>query len=170
MTESRKKASPKKTSPKSTDGEFPQSQLNAFIDKYTPEMAGTARQCLKKMRARLPGAIQLVYDNYNALAIGFSPSERPSEAIFSIVLFPRCVTLFFLQGTKVPDPKKLLQGSGKVVRTIRLESATDLDKPAVEELISAALKSARVPIDHNARGKLIIRAVLAKQRPRRPTK
>ncbi len=122
------------------------------------------------MRARLPGAIQLVYDNYNALAIGFGPSERPSEAIFSVVLFPRYVTLFFLQGTKVPDPKKLLQGSGKVVRSIRLENATDLNKPDVQELISAALKSAKAPIDPNASGKLIIRAVLAKQRPRRPSK
>jgi hypothetical protein len=170
MAESRKKALPKMTSLKKTDGKSPQAQLDAFIDKYTPEMAATARQCLKKMRTRLPGAIQLVYDNYNALAIGFSPSEKPSEAIFSIVLSPRYVTLFFLQGKKVPDPKKLLQGSGNVVRTIRLENATDLDKPDVQELISAALKSAKVPIDSNARGKLIIRAVLAKQRPRRPTK
>lgn len=170
MAESRTKASPKKTSPKRADGKSPQDQLDAFIDKYSPELAATARACLKKMRTRLPGAMQLVYDNYNALAIGFSPSERPSEGIFSIVLFPRYVTLFFLQGTTVPDPRKLLQGSGKVVRTIRLESAADLDKPAVEELITAALKSAKVPINHNTRGKLIIRAVLAKQRPRRPTK
>lgn len=170
MAESSKKASPKKTSLKKADGKSPQTQLDQFIDKYTPEMAATARQCLKKMRARLPGAMQLVYDNYNALAIGFSPSERPSEAIFSIVLFPRYVTLFFLQGTKVPDPNKLLQGSGKVVRTVRIEKASDLDNPAVEKLISAALKSAKVPIDHNARGRLIIRAVLAKQRSRRPTK
>jgi len=170
MAEFRTKASPTKTSPKRADGKSPQDQLDAFIDKYAPELAATARACLKKMRTRLPGAMQLVYDNYNALAIGFSPSDRPSEGIFSIVLFPRYVTLFFLQGTKVPDPKKLLQGSGKAVRTIRLESATDLDKPAVEELIAAALKSAKAPINHNTRGKLIIRAVLAKQRPRRPTK
>ncbi len=122
------------------------------------------------MRARLPGAIQLVYDNYNALAIGFGPSERSSEAIFSIVLYPRYVTLFFLQGKNVPDPNMLLQGSGKIVRTIRLESASDLDKPAVKQLIGAALKSAKVPIDHKMKNKLIIRAVLAKQRPRRPTK
>jgi hypothetical protein len=39
---------------------------------------------LAKMRARLPGAVELVYDNYNALAIGFGPTERTSEAVFSI--------------------------------------------------------------------------------------
>jgi hypothetical protein len=155
---------------KKLDAASPQTQLNGFIDKYTSEVAATARGSLKKMRARLPGAFQLVYDNYNALAIGFSPSERSSEAIFSIVLYPRYVTLFFLQGKNVPDPNMLLQGSGKIVRTIRLESASDLDKPAVKQLIGAALKSAKVPIDHKAKNKLIIRAVLAKQRPRRPTK
>jgi len=40
----------------------------------------------------------MVYDNYNALVIGFGPNDRPSLAIFSIVLFPRWVTLCFLQG------------------------------------------------------------------------
>jgi hypothetical protein len=170
MKKSKKKAAPKKISPQKTSEKSAQTQLDTFLDKYTPEIATMARSCLRKMRARLPGAMQLVYDNYNALAIGFSPSERPSEGIFSIVVFPRYVTLFFLQGTKVPDPKKLLQGSGNVVRTIRLERAADLDQPDVQELISAALKSAKVPIDHSARGKLIVRAILAKQRPRRPTK
>jgi hypothetical protein len=170
MKEPRKKASPKKTSQKKKKEKSAQSQLDTFLDKYTPEIATMARSCLRKMRVRLPGTIQLVYDNYNALAIGFSPSERPSEGIFSIVVFPRYITLFFLQGTGVPDPKKLLQGDGNVVRTIRLGRATDLDQPDIQELIGAALKSAKVPIDHNARGKLIVRAVLAKQRPRRPTK
>jgi hypothetical protein len=48
-----------------------------------------------KMRAKLSGAVQLVYDNYNALANGFGPSERVSEAISSVVLHPRRVTLVF---------------------------------------------------------------------------
>jgi hypothetical protein len=56
-----------------------ESQLDEFIDKYIPEVASTARACLKTMRARLPRATELVYDNYNALAIGFSPSEKASE-------------------------------------------------------------------------------------------
>ena len=84
----------------------PEIQLDAFLDKYTPPVATLARACLAKMRARLPGAVQLVYDNYNALAIGFGPSERASEAIFSIALYPRWVTLFFLQGAALPDPRR----------------------------------------------------------------
>ena len=121
----------------------PQTQLDAFLDKYTPAVATLARACLAKMRSRLPGAVQLVYDNYNALAIGFGPSDRASEAIFSIALYPRWVTLFFLQGAALPDPRRLLKGSGKVVRHIVLASAADLDLPAIQDLMAQALQIGR---------------------------
>jgi hypothetical protein len=146
----------------------PQTRLDAFLDKYTPAVAALARACLAKMRARLPGAVQLVYDNYNALVIGFGPSERASEAVFSIALYPRWVTLFFLQGAGLPDPKHLLKGSGKMVRSIVLASAADLDSPAVQALMAAALKRADPAIDPGAPGSLVIRSISPKQCPRRP--
>jgi hypothetical protein len=146
----------------------PQTQLDAFLDNYSPAVATLARACLAKMRARLPGAVQLVYDNYNALAIGFGPSERAGEAVFSIALYPRWVTLFFLQGAGLADPQHLLKGSGKVVRHIVLASAADLDSPAVQGLMATALKRAEPAIDPGVPGNLVIRSVSAKQRPRRP--
>jgi hypothetical protein len=146
----------------------PQGRLDGFIDKFTPEIAALARECLAKMRARLPGAVQLVYDNYNALAVGFGPSERASEAMFSIVLYPRWVTLFFLQGAGLADPKGLLKGKGKVVRHIVLGSAADLDLPATRDLMAKALKRAEAGIDPKTPARLVIRSVSAKQRPRCP--
>jgi hypothetical protein len=157
------------TSPGKKAGKSPQSQLDDLLDKYTPEVATAGRDCLTKMRARLPGATQLVYDTYNALGIGFGPSEKASEAIFSIVLYPRYVTLFFLQGVHLPDPKRLLQGNGKVVRHIKLESPADLDKPAIRELMRVALTSAKRGIDRAAPGGLIVRSIAKKQRSRRPS-
>jgi|SRR5580658_8671041 hypothetical protein len=156
-----------KSKPKTKDSSA-ERELQVFIDRFTPEIATAARACLEKMRDKLPGAVQLVYDNYNALAIGFGPSERASEAIFSIVLYPRWVTLFFLQGAGLPDRKKLLKGSGKVVRHIVLASADDLDEPAIEGLMTMALNRAKVAMDPEARGSLVIRAIAPKQRPRRP--
>ena len=144
-------------------------QLAAFIAKYTPEIGALAHAALAKMRARLPGAIELVYDNYNALAIGFGPTERASDAIFSIALYPRWVSLFFLHGASLPDPQKLLKGSGKRVRYIVLEDAATLDKPAVRALIAQALKGAAKPLDGASPGRIVIKSVLAKQRPRRPS-
>ncbi len=102
-----------------------------------------AYDALKKLRDLLPGAIEMVYDNYNALVIGFGPTEKASNAILSIALYPRWVNMYFLMnGPKLPDPKKLLRGDGNMVRWIRLEDAADLDKPPVRALIEAARKRA----------------------------
>lgn len=147
-----------------------QSQLDGFLDRFLPEIAADARACLKILRERLPGAVQLVYDNYNALVIGFGPSGKASEAIFSLVIYPRYLRVFFLQGTEVADPRKLLEGSGNVVRSIRLAGPDDLNRPEVRELMEAALQTADVPLDPKAKGRLVIRAVAEKQRPRRPSR
>ena len=81
-----------------------------------------AKAVLKKMRARLPGAVELVYDNYNALVIGFGPNERASDAVFSIALYPKWINLFFLYGAMLEDPKEILRGSGKQVRRLLLKT------------------------------------------------
>src|SRR5262249_31615244 len=112
--------------------------------------------------------VEMVYDNYNALVIGFGPTDRASEAIFSIVLYPRWISLFFLQGVKVPDPQKRLQGTGNQVRRIRISSADDLDIPGVRDLITRAVACATKSIDGRGTRRLIIKCVSAKQRPRRP--
>jgi hypothetical protein len=145
-------------------------RLDRFIDKYSPEIAAEAREALAKMRARLPGSIEMVYDNYNALVIGFGPTDRPAAAIFSLAVYPRWITLFFLQGTGVRDPHRRLKGNGKQVRQLRLESAETLDDPVVDALIAAALESAAIPIDPETPRQLIIKSVSEKQRPRRPGK
>jgi hypothetical protein len=147
-----------------------EAQLEEFLAKFTPEIAGLAKAVLVKMRKRLPGAVEMVYDNYNALVIGFCPGERPSEAIFSIALYPRWVNLFFAHGKGLRDPEKLLKGGGSRVRNIVLENAGTLDDPAVEELMAEALERAVVPIDFTKKRKLIIRAIAEKQMPRRPAK
>jgi hypothetical protein len=143
-------------------------QLESFISRFTPEVAACARRALARMRKRLPGAVELVYDNYNALVIGFGPSERASEAIFSIALYPRWVNLFFLDGATLPDPKGLLRGGGKFVRSIVLRDADELDDPEVRKLIDLAVRGAQTPINASSRRRLVIRSISAKQRPRRP--
>jgi hypothetical protein len=143
-------------------------QLDRFLDAYTPEIAGLARGALAKLRKRLPNAIELVYDNYNALAIGFAPSERASEGIFSIALYPTHVLFFFLQGAKLPDPEGLLQGAGSRVRHIRLENEKTLDRADVKAMMATAMEMAKVPFDKDMKYKLVIKSVSAKQRSRRP--
>jgi len=148
----------------------PRQQFERFLAKYDPAIIAQAKKVLSKVRKMAPGATELVYDNYNALVVGFGPGERASEAVFSIVLYPRYVGLCFLYGKGLPDPAKRLQGSGNQVRWIRLESPSTLEEPEVRELINVALHWAKVPIDPKQTGRMIIRSVSKKQRPRRPAK
>jgi hypothetical protein len=141
-------------------------RLEGFIDTFRPEIAALGRGTLERMRRRLPGAVQLVYDNFNALVIGFGPTERASAAPVSIALYRSCVNLFFLQGARLEDPEHVLQGRGKVVRRITLAVPMDIDAPVVSSLIDQAFARTE-GWDTSRPDSVVIRAVSAKRRPRR---
>jgi hypothetical protein len=148
--------------------ESAEKQLDRFLDAFTPEIAGMARRALAKLRKRLPNAIELVYDNYNALACGFAPNERASDGIFSIAVYPKNINFFFLQGAKLPDPDGMLHGAGSVVRYVPLEDEKTLDRADVKAMMATAMEMAKVPFDKKTKYRLVIKSVSAKQRPRRP--
>ena len=145
-----------------------QARLDGFIDKYAPEVAASMRTLLGRMKARLPGAQMLVYDNYNALVIAFGATDKPSQAVLSLAAYPRYVSLFFVWGKDLPDPDGLLQGGGNQVRSIPLLSLEALDDPRVDALIAAAVARSRPPFDPTEPQRLMIRSISAKQRRRRP--
>jgi hypothetical protein len=145
-----------------------QQQLDGFIDKFTPHVAALTRALLARATARIPGATIIVYDNYNALAIGFGRSEKAGEAILSLAVMPRWVTLCFLWGKGLADPHGLLKGEGSRVRHVQLHEPEAFDDPRIEALIAAALDRTDWPIDPKAAQRLIVKSISAKQRPRRP--
>jgi hypothetical protein len=145
-----------------------QAQLDGFIDKYSPEMAALTRALFGRMKARLPGATILVYDNYNALAIGFAAGERVKDIVMSLAVYPRWVSLFFMNGPLLDDPHGLLKGSGTMVRHVPAITEASFDDPRIDALIEEALDKAQRPIDPAGAPVLIIKSVSAKQRPRRP--
>ena len=148
----------------------PSAQLDGFIAKFSPVIAAETHALLKKMRALMPGAVEMVYDNYYALVIGFCPVEKASEVILSLAVYPNHISLCFFAGDSLPDPEKLLQGSGKIARHIRLEDAKTLDRPAVKALIRAAIADADCPLDRKQAGRIVIAAVSPNRRPRRTMK
>jgi len=116
-----------------------QRQLDTFVDKFSPEIAARTRIELHRMRESLPVATELVYNNYNALAIGFGPCEKASEAIFSLAVYARWATLCFVQGTKITDPENLLCGTVCQVGHIRLNDPDLLLSPTLRALMLDAL-------------------------------
>jgi hypothetical protein len=121
------------------------------------------------MRKTIPGGIEFVYDNYNALVFGYGPTEKPSEAVLSLAVFPEWVTLCFLKGAKLSDPKKLLKGGGNIVRNVRLSAPSELDDPDVHRLVAEAIRSASPSFPAGGKTpRTIVKSISAKQRPRRP--
>jgi len=145
-----------------------ETQIEGFIAKFTDEVAAEIRAARAEMRRRLPGAFELVYDNYNALAIGYGPNDKTGQAVFSLACFPRRVSLCFLRGAALDDPKGVLSGDGNQVRFLPLTPLSILDEPAVRALWDQALASATAPIGAAGTGRTIVKSVSAKQRPRRP--
>lgn len=144
-------------------------QLERMIREFTPRVAADARATLRKARRLFPGAIEMVYDNFRWLVIGFSPTERPSEAIVSVVVTPTHVTLCFLQeASKLPDPGKRLRGTGRMVRNVRLAGPETLDEPEVLALIEAAKECAVVELRPRQKRQIVIRAIAKRKWPRRP--
>ena len=152
------------TTPAAADAE---DRLKVFIGKFGPKDQQLIRAVRRAVRKRLPTANELVWDNYNFFVIGYSPTERPSDSIVSIAARANGVGLCFIHGAALPDPKKVLLGSGNQTRFIRLGSAGALARPEVEALVAAAIARAKTPLPATGRGKLIIQSISAKQRPRR---
>lgn len=100
--------------------------------------------------------------------MGFGPGDKASEVVISVAFYPRWVTLFFMQGARLDDPARLLQGKGSTVRSIRLAGPEDLDRADIRALVAQALERARVRINPGATRRIVIKSVSAKQRPRRP--
>ena len=144
-----------------------EAQLARFVGKFEPVHQKVIRAVRRQLRQRFPSATELAYDNYNFFVIGYSPTERPSDAVISIAAAANGVGLCFLQGARLPDPNKILLGAGKQTRFIRLESPAVLERPEVKALLAAAAAAAKVPFSAKGRVRLVIQSVSAKQRPRR---
>jgi hypothetical protein len=147
----------------------PEAQLRAFNARLDAKQQKLARSIRTALRKRFPRANELAYDYSRFFVIAYSPTENGIDAIVSIAARADRVDLYFNHGPQLPDPKKLLQGSGKETRFIRLESAKQLGDPDVKAFIAAAIDLASVPLPTKGKGNLIIKTnktLVAKKRPR----
>jgi hypothetical protein len=132
----------------------------------TSKLISALRRWLRK---RLPTAHEVVYEYNGFFVISYSPSERGYEGVVAIRGSANGVELYLSRAKELPDPEKLLRGSGKQMRSIHLEGASTLARPPVVRLIDEAIARNRVPFARTGRGTLVIRSGSAKQpRRRRP--
>ncbi|HSU53974.1 MAG TPA: DUF1801 domain-containing protein, partial [Candidatus Dormibacteraeota bacterium] len=140
-------------SARSSDGSAPRAgQLGEFLARFDPKVAKLIRKCRGELRKLLPSAIELVYDNYNFFVIGYAATEHASDCIVSIAAASNGVSLSFYRGASLADPNKVLLGSGKQNRFIRLPSSQPLRSPEVAALLRAAIAQAKTPLPASGGG------------------
>ena len=111
----------------------------------------------RSLRKRLPTANEVVYEYRDFFVISYSPNERGYEGVLAVRASADGVKLYFNRGKGLPDPAKLLRGSGNQTRWIHLEGATTLAGPEVACLIDEALARNCVPFADTGRGTVVIR-------------
>jgi hypothetical protein len=142
-----------------------------FLAPFESSIAELALAIRKLVLKEAPESIELMYDAYNAVATGYGFTGRPSECFIHIAVYAKWVNLGFHRGSELPDPNGVLQGTGRLIRHIRIAELADLKKPAVRAFVKAAIARAKRP-DRAHKGepkaKSVVRAIYA--RKRRPSK
>ena len=116
-----------------------EAELRGLIARFAPahqRFVGALRRWLRK---RLPTAHEVVYEYRDSFVISYSPSERGYEGVFAVRGSADGVRLYFNSGKGLPDPDKLLRGSGRRARYIDLEGTPTLARPAVVRLFDEAI-------------------------------
>ncbi len=135
----------------------PEAQLRGFIGKMDAKDQALFRAARSAVRKRMPAANELVYDYPGNLVISYTPTDLGKEGILSLAGRPGDLRLYFGQGPRLPDPKKLLKGSAGTVRYIEVESARRLAHPDVAALIAGAIALSVNPLPAKGRGGLVIK-------------
>ncbi len=87
-----------------------------------------------------PTANELIYDNYNALAFGWSPTDRLGHTFCSVAVgrTSKNVHFGFYWGSQISDPKKMLIGEGNQYRYILVKSKETFPKAYIKKLVKEA--------------------------------
>lgn len=149
----------------------PEAELRSYMKRFGPKEQKLFRSVRAAVRKRFPTANELAYDYSSHVVISYSSTDRAIDAVVAIASRVDGLRLYFMNGPRLPDPNKLLLGSGKQTRFVWLESASKLAHPDVKALIAATIDLAPVPLPSKGKGKLIIKSDAAKKRPsRKPAK
>ena len=144
-----------------------EAEVRRLITKFSPSHPRLVGATRRRLQKRLPTAHEVVYEYRDCFVISYSPNDHGYEGVLALRASADSVRLYFNRGKELPDPEKLLSGSGKLVRAMDLEGASTLARPAVARLIEEALARNDVPFARTGRGPVVIRSASAKKRPRR---
>jgi hypothetical protein len=122
-----------------------------------------------------PKANELIYDNYNAVAFGWSPTEKVGHTICSIAVgrSSKNVHFGFYWGSELSDPDKMLLGKGNQYRYILVPDRNNFPKAYMKKLVKEAYANVLSKVKDQkemVEGKTIVKSVSANKRAEKGTR
>lgn len=122
----------------STNDSFEQS-----IATFPKEIQELARETRKMIHSILPGVVEVVWVQQKNTGFGTGPKKN-TEHFCWLMPASKHVTLGFNYGAELPDPDKLLEGTGKLFRHVKIRSSEQLRRKDLLNLVQFA-STYRVP-------------------------
>jgi hypothetical protein len=121
----------------------PSRVLLDHLAAYDPHISRLALAMREAVLEEAPEAIESISKGY-AVAIGFSFTGKPlKDGFCHIAIYSTHVNLGFNRGAQLPDPNKVLEGSGKIIRHITIHNQEDLNRPYLRRYLQAAIEQVR---------------------------
>ena len=114
--------------------------LLKFLSPFPEEIKETALWLRQFVWDLYPKTNELIYDNYNAVAFGWSPKDRLGHTFCTIAVgrSSHNVDFGFYWGSQIADPEKILLGNGNQYRYILVKNKKDFPKTYMKQLLKEA--------------------------------
>ena len=143
-------------------------ELKKFLEPYPEEVQDIVLWLREFVWDLYPKANELIYDNYNAVAFGWSVTEKLGHTFCSIAALPKYAHFGFYWGSEISDPDKILLGQGNQYRYILVTDKKKFPKAYIKKLVNEAYANSLAKIKDQKQiisGQTIIKSVSTKKRP-----
>jgi len=144
-------------------------ELVKFLLPYPDKVKAAALWLREFVWDLYPDTNELIYDNYNAVAFGWSPTDRAGDVFCSIAVFADHVNFGFNRGVDIDDPGNMLLGDGSQYRYIKVKAREDFPEWYMKQLLEEAYQnslSQMKPVKNPVKGTTIVKSVSpVKKRP-----
>src|SRR6476660_10377615 len=115
-------------------------ELLIFLKSFPPDIQETVLGLRDFAWDLYPKSNELIYDNYNALAFGWSPTDKVSHTFCSIAVgrTSNNVHFGFYWGSEISDPDKILLGEGNQYRYILVPDKNKFPQAYIKKLVKEA--------------------------------
>jgi hypothetical protein len=138
------------------------SDLIKFMLPYPDSVKAAALWLREFVWDLYPETNELIYDNYNAVAFGWSPTDKAGDVFCSIAVCSDHVNFGFNRGVDFPDPQKILIGNGNQYRYLRVRDKEDFPEEYIKQLLESAYEnsiSRQKPVKKITKGETIVKSI-----------